>query len=93
MATDRIRGARWMEIRAEVLRRDGGICRCSECARLGRLRIAHEVDHVVPLHKGGSNDPENLSAINSDCHKDKSARERGHNRRPEIGLDGWPVEN
>ncbi len=69
-------GANWERLRAFVLLRDGGICRCAECQRLGRVRMAHEVDHVIPKARGGTDDPENLSAINRDCHKAKTARER-----------------
>ncbi|WP_310888200.1 HNH endonuclease [Burkholderia pseudomallei] len=69
-------GAHWEKLRAAVLLRDGGICRCAECQRLGRVREAHEVDHVVPKARGGTDDLGNLSAINRDCHRAKTARER-----------------
>ena len=40
----------WARIRREVLDRDGW--RCQTCGKPGRL----EVDHILPLHLGGTND-------------------------------------
>ena len=54
--------------------RDGW--RCRQCGRAGRM----EVDHVVPLDRGG--DPwalDNLQALCRACHVHKTAGER---RRP-----------
>ncbi|MEL7937664.1 HNH endonuclease [Pseudomonas delhiensis] len=70
------RGGRpWRRLRVQILARDKYLCRCEECTRLGRLREADEVDHVVPLSRGGTDDPSNLRAINRDCHKAKTQRE------------------
>lgn len=70
-----------MTIRDRILRRDCGVCKCAECALTGRLRPAQEVDHVTPLWKGGKDDESNLSAINADCHKRKTAREAAERGR------------
>lgn len=35
-----------------------------------------EVDHIVPLHLGGSNEPENLQLLCIKCHKEKTIAER-----------------
>lgn len=68
------RGGRpWRRLREYVLQRDGGMCQCEDCK--GQDKIAHEVDHVIPLARGGTDDPGNLRAINRDCHKAKTARE------------------
>ncbi|PVX86467.1 HNH endonuclease [Paraburkholderia unamae] len=75
-------GSRWEKLREMVLLRDGGICRCAECRQLGRVRLATEVDHVIPKAQDGTDDPENLSAINHDCHKAKTARERRQGAAP-----------
>lgn len=77
---ERLRGDTWMSIRARVLTRDAGICRCAECADRRRsdpgfALPAHEVDHIIPLSAGGSNELVNLQAINVDCHRRKSAQE------------------
>jgi 5-methylcytosine-specific restriction protein A len=73
--TERLHGNTWMKIRKRILTRDNGLCRCAECAESGRILIAEEVDHIVPLWQGGSNDDSNLAAINGDCHKRKSTAE------------------
>lgn len=48
---------------------------CQPCKRAGRVTLATECDHVMPLCNGGSDDLVNLQAICADCHKVKSARE------------------
>lgn len=70
------RGGRpWRRLRDAILRRDAYLCQCPECKGQGRL--AHEVDHIIPVTKGGTDDPSNLQAINRDCHKRKSAVDAG----------------
>lgn len=71
-------GYRWQKLREVVLARDCGVCRCDECKALGRVRAATEVDHIIAKKHGGTDDMLNLRAINSDCHKAKTARERLH---------------
>ena len=60
----------WARIRREVLDRDGW--RCQACGKPGRL----EVDHILPLHLGGTNDLGNLQALCRGCHISKSSAER-----------------
>lgn len=70
------RGGRpWRRLREKVLKRDNYLCRCSECKRIGRLRVADEVDHIVPVAMGGTDAEGNLQAINRDCHKEKTRRD------------------
>lgn len=92
-------GTAWDKLRLRILARDGYLCRCEDCAKTKRLRPATEVDHIVSkaawLKQRGSldgcDDDSNLAAINSDCHKAKTAREMGHRVRLRIGRDGWPT--
>lgn len=65
---------------------------CASCLKLGRARQAAELDHVVPLHKGGPDDEENWQGLCLPCHKAKSREDRGLAERPEIGPDGWPLD-
>jgi 5-methylcytosine-specific restriction enzyme A len=74
-ATERIRGSAHQKIRDRILRRDAGICRCDECQATGALKVAHEVEHRIPLWKGGAEDDSNRYAINRDCHAKKTAAE------------------
>ena len=79
-----------MAIRARVL---ADCPLCLKCAETGKIKAASEVDHILPLHKGGTDDDGNLQALCHDCHAEKTATEQGNRRKPEIGLDGWPVED
>jgi 5-methylcytosine-specific restriction endonuclease McrA len=73
---ERPRGSSWMRTRDRIMRRDNGLCRCDECRASGRLLVAHQVDHVIELADGGTNDDSNLRAINHDCHVRKTAASR-----------------
>jgi 5-methylcytosine-specific restriction protein A len=63
------------------------------CHAAGRIRAADEVDHVVPLAIGGPDTDDNLQALCIDCHRRKSAAERGVRRAPTYGADGQPAEH
>ena len=58
--------------------------RCAYCkVRLGPL--GGEIDHVVPLHGGGTNDRRNLQLLCTSCNRSKGAKHPvDHARR--IGL-------
>lgn len=71
-----------MAIRTSVLSKEP---RCKTCLAQGRLTIAEEVDHIVPLDEGGSNDWGNLQGLCEPCHKAKTSG------RPTVGKDGWPI--
>lgn len=59
------------KLRFEILRRDGSACRyCGRCAPEVRI----EVDHIVPVALGGTNDLLNLVAACEDCNSGKGAR-------------------
>lgn len=64
--TNRLSPCDWYPLRTMVFARDDYTCRyCGQ--RGGRL----ECDHVVPLAKGGSNDPENLTTACMPCNRSK----------------------
>jgi len=69
-ATERTRGRKWMRIREGVLRANP---LCVECQRRGELAAAAEVDHVVALADGGTDDL--LQSLCKTCHDAKSAAE------------------
>lgn len=89
-------GTEWVKARDRILKRDAYMCQ--PCLTAGRPTPATQVDHIIPKAKGGTDDPDNLQAICTDCHDAKSAREaaeaQGRAYRPKvtIGLDGWPTE-
>lgn len=62
------------------------------CQACGRITDDGEVDHVVAISKGGSDDLSNLAWLcREPCHADKSARERGQTPKTVYGEDGWPL--
>lgn len=81
VATPRDRGSRQRRVRQQVLDRAGRVCQCSECASMGRVRPATEVDHILPLADGGTDDLGNLQAINQECHARKTVAENGKSWR------------
>ena len=44
---------------------------CANCGAIHEL----ETDHIVPLHRGGTNAWSNLQSLCTECHKLKSAQE------------------
>jgi 5-methylcytosine-specific restriction protein A len=49
---------------------------CEECSRHGVTELANEVDHIVPLSKGGARlDPSNLQSLCKPCHSKKTRKE------------------
>ena len=54
------RGRKWREIRKHILDRDDN--RCQYCGQ-----IANQVDHVIPVAKGGQDTEDNLVAACARC--------------------------
>jgi len=68
---------------------------CAECERQGRVTAATELDHVVPLSKGGIANAyvdDGLEGLCHRCHADKTAREQGHKVRGGCTPDGMPSD-
>jgi 5-methylcytosine-specific restriction protein A len=87
-ADKRLSGRRAMARNARILAHNP---LCVICVREGRTTVAVEVDHIVPLHKGGADDESNLAGICKSCHAAKTAADLGHKPKPRYGLDGWPT--
>lgn len=66
--------AKWKRTRALALQRDGRQCqiRGPRCAV-----TATAVDHVVPVHLGGTDDLPNAQSVCAPCHSTKTAQEAG----------------
>lgn len=82
-------GTQWDKTRLRILKRDNYLCQ--PCLAEGRIHTANEVDHRIPKAKGGTDDDDNLQAINHDCHVAKTTRENGGTPKRRYGLDGWPL--
>lgn len=72
-------GIHWMK--RHVCVRDG--CACQMCGEKFESPLVEggpiypipsmlELDHIVPIHKGGGENPENLQLLCRGCHKDKT---------------------
>lgn len=84
-------GTAWDKLRKRILTRDCGVCQCDDCKKAGRVRIATEVDHRIPKSKGGTDDEDNLQAINAECHKAKTAKDNGAAERTQFDARGRVV--
>ena len=77
---------KWRIIRPLVLDAEP-LCRL--CAASGYTVGAVEVDHIVPLGKGGTSVRSNLQPLCRLCHEQKTMAE--NKRAIPIGDDGWPL--
>jgi 5-methylcytosine-specific restriction enzyme A len=64
--------------RERVLKRDDYLC--VHCWALGRVEVAVEVDHIVPLCMGGFDSDDNKQSLCRSCHQSKSADEERERR-------------
>lgn len=68
----RLRGRDGAALRERQLREEP---HCRDCRDAGEQRVAVEVDHILRLEDGGTNDPENLRSLCKSCHRART-RER-----------------
>ena len=85
----RVRGRAAQQNRERILKRDNGLC--VHCTAAGKLTEATEVDHIIPLFKGGADSDDNKQCLCHACHSVKTARDLGKRPRTRIGLDGVPI--
>ena len=50
--------------------------KCAMCNNL--LNYSYEIDHIIPLYKGGTNDNYNLQALCRNCHGIKTLNDRNN---------------
>lgn len=81
----RTRGRRWVGMRHVVLIEEP-VCRV--CMR----KPSSQVDHIIPLFKGGTDERSNLQGICDQCHDEKTARDLNVTPARKIGLDGYPMQ-
>lgn len=75
----------WDSTRQRILDRD------PRCRLAGPRCTGHstEVDHIVPVHRGGTHDDANLQGACHTCHAEKTAREAAA-ARPRARRDAEP---
>jgi 5-methylcytosine-specific restriction protein A len=83
-------GRPWQRMRRAILAAEP-LCRLY-MTKSGRVTAAVEIDHEVPLAKGGTDDPANLRPLCADCHQDATRAQFGRRPKPSIGFDGWPID-
>lgn len=77
-ATKRITGRRLQAMRASLFRREP---LCAECKVQGKVVLATQRDHVIPLAEGGLDDASNEQGLCDACHEGKSLAESLRARR------------
>jgi 5-methylcytosine-specific restriction protein A len=86
----RLRGRAAQERRKRILSANPLCVRCEE---RGITRLAEELDHHIPLSRGGSDTDDNLVPLCRRCHELKTAQDRGYRVRRRVGIDGYPVDD
>lgn len=64
---------------------------CAMCMRRGSLTPGAQVDHVIPLYKGGLDIDANKQTLCDACHKIKTAADCGKTRHPGCAANGEPI--
>ena len=59
-------------LRYDIMERDG--FKCCLCGRTADDGVELEVDHIIPISKGGRSDKENLRTLCRDCNRGKGAK-------------------
>lgn len=85
----RIEGRKGVALRKRRLERSNWLC--EDCRDKGDTTVATEVDHIIPLHKGGTDTDDNTRNLCGPCHEAKTREDMGHRPRPTFGPDGWPT--
>ena len=85
----RIQGRRGVALRKRRLRNEP---LCRHCKANGIIRAAVTPDHIIPLHKGGTDTDDNCQSLCAECHDSKTADDLGHKSTVRFGADGWPIE-
>lgn len=63
----------WQRIRRRILASNP---LCVHCRENGRVTLATEVDHIIPLRAGGTHDDSNLQPLCKSCHSRKTGAEK-----------------
>ena len=82
---ERTRGSRWMKLRHVVLVEEPV---CMICER----KPSVEVDHIIPVSQGGTDERDNLQGICKSCHEDKTFNDLGMKKPVKVGMDGYPIK-
>ena len=62
--------------RRQIAKRQNWICADKECTLEGQELREYDIDHIIPLSLGGSEEDDNLQALCPACHRKKTDKER-----------------
>ena len=64
--------------RRQIAKRQNWLCAGQQCleAQTNQELQEYDIDHIIPLHLGGSEEPDNLQALCPGCHRKKTDRDR-----------------
>jgi len=85
---DRGYGSKWQKTRKAALARDSHLCQA--CLRAGMVTPATDVDHITPKYLGGTDALDNLQCLCRECHKTKTAADKG-SRHAGCDANGIPL--
>jgi 5-methylcytosine-specific restriction protein A len=89
-ADGRMRGRKLQARRLKVWAQDP---RCAVCRKLTAYPDGFQLDHKVPLFKGGEDTDANCQVLcaPNGCHDRKTAKDMGYREKVAISPDGWPM--
>lgn len=83
---ERLKGRAGEQQRTRIRKRDCYQCRiCFRATRVG------EIDHIIALVNGGTNEDSNLWLLCSLCHRDKTYIDLGYRLKTAIKSNGMPI--
>ena len=86
----------WMDLRDKTLKRDRYICQMCGVRCLGKKKDlpSPQVDHIETIRDRWDLrlTPSNLRVLCKPCHSKHTILGEIGKRKPEIGIDGYPVE-
>jgi len=69
----RLRGRAGVAARDRIRCRDNGLCQA--CLERGLITLGTQVDHIMPLHRGGPDTDANKRLLCHECHAAKTAND------------------
>lgn len=61
---------------------------CRMCSSNGRITAATVPDHIVPIENGGSDEDSNIQCLCAECHRVKTAADRGYRQGTRFDQQG-----
>jgi hypothetical protein len=75
----------WYKLEAEVKKRDGGCCVFCNAKEDPGNKVYHEVHHITPLSRGGTNSKSNLCTVCTTCHDRRHSHLPAHRKEKAAG--------